>query len=387
MKSTNVFKIFSGVFLLLLIGTVSEAQVKKKVNGKVTDTAGAPIVNAAVVVDGVSVSSASDGTFQINVSKGGKIEVSANKFKNNSIVYNGETKLNVILRSAIDSTNDVDSFPVPKISPSMRYDAGVRMTFPDSLRRALAYEDLRSDDVVFRIRLWEEIDCRQKINLPFVYRAKNDLGEQQNFMAVLLKAVTDPNINVATFSSAFDDQFQLKLSKEDFANQVLGPKVKIEKQDSITGQVISTSFKHNEIVLDSFFKYHIKEEVIFDRESSRLFWRIIGIAPVQDREVVAGTGIKIPVELFWVYFPDLRPILATYKVYNGKNFTSQKSWDDFFQERLFSGYIYKTSQSNFFDRRLQDIPGMKGEVNLLRLYESDNIKNKIFDMEQNAWSY
>ena len=43
-----------------------------------------------------------------------------------------------------------------------------------------------------------------------------------------------------------------------------------------------------EVNLDSFYKFRIKEEVIFDKESSRLFWRILGIAPVKN--VITSTG-------------------------------------------------------------------------------------------------
>jgi hypothetical protein len=71
---------------------------------------------------------------------------------------------------------------------------------------------------------------------------------------------------------------------------------------------------------DSLFRFRIKEEVVFDRESSRLFWRILGIAPVKD-VIVQSTGVNLgPTDLFWIYYPDLRPILSTYQVYNPKNF-------------------------------------------------------------------
>ncbi|MEJ7672627.1 MAG: hypothetical protein WKF59_07925 [Chitinophagaceae bacterium] len=44
-----------------------------------------------------------------------------------------------------------------------------------------------------------------------------------------------------------------------------------------------------EVNLDSFYKFRIKEEVIFDKESSRLFWRILGIAPV--KSIITSQGL------------------------------------------------------------------------------------------------
>jgi hypothetical protein len=34
-------------------------------------------------------------------------------------------------------------------------------------------------------------------------------------------------------------------------------------------------------------------------------------------------------ELFWVYYPDMRPIFSRYEVYNGKNFGARMSWKNY----------------------------------------------------------
>lgn len=391
--------------LAFFAGFTNMADAQKKVKGKVIDSQGAPIATATIKVGEASVNSAADGSFQISVAKGKTVEVSAPNFEKVSVPYNGG-QINVTLQAvqpqqsttadASKASKAPDSLPIPKVTPSLRRDGAVTVTFNDSLRKALPYEDLRSDDVVFRIRLWEEIDCRQKINLPFAYKGNADNGNQR-FISILLSAIQNPDTtkNITVFNSGFDDRFTSPLTRDEIAQQILGDKVKIEITDTnqlspTYGQKLRDSFAYNEIDLDSTFqKFRIKEEVIFDRESSRLFWRILGIAPVKRQKMPNGSTIDA--EIFWLYFPDLRPTLATFKVYNGKNFDNPKTWDQFFEERLFSGYIYKTSQSNFFDRKLKDIPGMRDQdgtnAMLLRLYEADNIKNKIFDLEQNVWSY
>ena len=70
---------------------------------------------------------------------------------------------------------------------------------------------------------------------------------------------------------------------------------------------------------DNIERFWIKEDWVFDKESSRMHVRILGIAPLltirnDDESFRAVTPI------FWVYYPDLRPMLARFDVYNGKNF-------------------------------------------------------------------
>ena len=106
-----------------------------------------------------------------------------------------------------------------------------------------------------------------------------------------------------------------------------------------------------EVNLDSFYKFRIKEEVIFDKESSRLFWRILGIAPVKN--VITSAGVDLgESELFWVYYPDMRPIFAKYEVYNGKNFGARMSWEELFESRMFYGRIIKSTLDNPWDQNL-----------------------------------
>ena len=137
--------------------------------------------------------------------------------------------------------------------------------------------------------------------------------------------------------------------------------------------------------LDSFYKFQIKEEVIFDKESSRLFWRILGIAPLKN--VITSQGLNLgEAPLFWVYYPDMRPIFAKYEVYNGKNYGARMSWEELFESRMFYGRIVKSTLDNPFDQFLSQQQGLK-DSRILQLLEGENIQNKIFDYEQNLWSY
>jgi hypothetical protein len=49
-------------------------------------------------------------------------------------------------------------------------------------------------------------------------------------------------------------------------------------------------------------KFRIKEEWVFDREASRMFVRILGIAPLKTKFSPNGEEMGQSV-MFWVYYP------------------------------------------------------------------------------------
>jgi gliding motility associated protien GldN len=133
---------------------------------------------------------------------------------------------------------------------------------------------------------------------------------------------------------------------------------------------------------DDIVKFRLKEEWVFDRESSRMYTRILGVAPIRTYVDDAGNVLgESP--LFWIYYPDLRPILSLYEVYNGKNFGARMSWEELFESRYFSSYIVKSTIDNPYDLFIKQY--IKDDI--LRLLEGDNIKTKIFNFEQDLWSY
>jgi len=73
-------------------------------------------------------------------------------------------------------------------------------------------------------------------------------------------------------------------------------------------------------------------------------------------------------------------------VYNGKNYGARMSWEELFESRMFYGRIIKSTLDNPFDQMLSQQQGLK-ENRILQLLEGENIQNKIFNYEQNLWSY
>jgi gliding motility associated protien GldN len=135
--------------------------------------------------------------------------------------------------------------------------------------------------------------------------------------------------------------------------------------------------------VDEIVKFRLKEEWVFDKESSKMYVRILGIAPVKSFIDEATGTVLGESPMFWVYYPDLRPVLALYEVYNGKNFGAKMSWEELFESRYFTSYIIKSSIENPYDYFIKSY--IKDDI--LRLLEGENLKTKIFNFEQGLWSY
>jgi gliding motility associated protien GldN len=272
-----------------------------------------------------------------------------------------------------------EKLPIKEVLPSLRPDEAVETS---SLRdrTPLPYENLRADDALFRHKLWREIDTREKINLPFRYSGDENNGNQR-FISILFKAIQD---SAVTVFDAIDDRFTTPLTVSQVAGKVAGDSVAVPIFDQ-NGVQTGVKYQRNDVNLDSFYKFHVKEEVIFDKESSRLFWRILGIAPVKN--VTTSMGVNLgETELFWVYYPDMRPVFAKYEVYNGKNFGARMSWEELFESRMFYGRIIKSTIDNPYDQLIKNYGGL-GDKPILQLLEGENIKEKIFNYEQDLWSY
>jgi len=272
-----------------------------------------------------------------------------------------------------------DSLPIKKVAKSLRRDGAVD---DDAIKERipLAYENLRADDAVYRHKIWREIDTREKINLPFKYSADEDNGNQR-FISILLQAIQDSAVTV--FSNV-DDRFTTPMTKGEVSKAIAGDEIPVPIYDTL-GNLTGTKMMRNEINLDSIYKFRIKEEVVFDKESSRLFFRILGIAPV--KRIITPQGIDIgETEVFWVYYPDMRATFSKYEVYNGKNFGARMSWEELFESRMFHGRIIKSTIDNPYDQYIKNYKGLS-ENGILQLMEGENITEKIFNYEQDLWSY
>jgi len=262
------------------------------------------------------------------------------------------------------------------IKPSLRNDASIERNLVKD-RSPLTYEHIREDDAVYRQRVWREIDTREKMNLPFRYAADEDNGNQR-FISILLQAIRNREI---TAFDAVDDRFTTPLTPAKVMETFAGGVDTVPVYD-MQGNITRYEVRTREFDPDSIYQFRMKEEWVFDKESSRMFVRILGIAPVKPQYTSSGIFVGM-IPMFWVYYPDSRPLLSKYEAFNGKKLGARMTWEELFENRMFSSYITKSTMDNPYDRRLKDY--IKDPI--LRLLEGENIKDKIFNYEQDLWSY
>jgi gliding motility associated protien GldN len=271
---------------------------------------------------------------------------------------------------------------IPPIKKSLRNDNAIERNLVKD-RIPLAYEHIREDDAVYMQRVWREIDVHEKMNLPFVYKAEGDMGNQR-FIYILLNAIKNDSI---TAFSPEDDRFTTPLPFQEIVKGLVGapqvisvPNLALDP-DGSKGLMRDTTIV-NEFNPDKIERFWIKEDWVFDKESSRMQVRILGIAPLKTITNDDGSFRDVT-PIFWVYYPDLRPIFAKHDVYNGKNFGAGITWEELFESRMFASRIIKSTVNNPNDEFIR----MYVKDPILALLEGENMKERIFNYEQDLWSY
>ena len=246
-------------------------------------------------------------------------------------------------------------------------------------RTPLPYEHLRWDDALYAEKVWRELDLREKMNKVFMYEAVDDNGSQI-FVNMLMNAVQKGDVTAFA-----DDRFTTPISVQDVQQLTAGSLDTNYVYDiKDINRVVGINISRKAFDAKSVTKIRLKEEWVFDRESSRMFVRILGIGLLRTEYIPYTTKERGTSNLFWIYYPDLRPILARYEVYNPKNMgQSRMTWEELFESRMFSSYIVKSTLDNPSNKYIRNY------INdpILRLLEGDNIKEKIFNFEQDLWSY
>ena len=241
-------------------------------------------------------------------------------------------------------------------------------------RMVLPYEPIREADLFWEKRIWRVLDIREKINRPFSY-------PEAPFFEILVTAVEEGDV-----TAYMDEKFTQPLTTEELDGMLFSIDTTfVTNPDTYEDEM---TIVRNEINYEDIKRFRIKEIWFFDEESSTLKVRILGIAPVKDVYDENTGEFLFEQPMFWAYYPDSREYLARHKVFIPGNDANPLSWEDFFEMRVFSSYIYKESNVDGF--RLKDYPSLGGDdlySGIQRLLESEKIKADIFNFEHDLWSY
>ncbi|GGP04337.1 gliding motility protein GldO [Cloacibacterium rupense] len=285
-------------------------------------------------------------------------------------------------------------------SPSTyrKYRDMLKIKVGDSLvsvkNKPIDYGFIDDKDVLRSMVVWEIIDMNEKINQPFYHNADGLVTSNKSLYQILLE-----NINNGKIKEVYDDEmFTTKLSPEQIQQRL---KVTVEtpwlidKKNSgekITPEDIKAGTDIIETTTEKVKLLKIKGMWYVDRRDGQMKYRLLGIAamgpdPLMMAERTAdgqmlGNKDEL-IDLFWVFYPDAREVLANQIVFNGKNLSSDITYDDVLNARRFSSIIYKSDNGLGTGKISDYIPHDAEE----QLEESERIKAQILEMENDMWNY
>ena len=244
------------------------------------------------------------------------------------------------------------------------------------INSTLTWQPVREVDILWKKRVWREIDTREKQNIGFRFAGDENSGGGY-FIEILIDAIKRGKVKAY---SDIDDRFTSPLTKDQLMEKLA---IKWDTSEVVNPETQQTEIRvtKREFDPESITKYRIKEDWVFDRNLGKMVVRIIGLAPMKDKKS-ESTGEYIGSSaMFWLYYPELRDVLAQYEVVNPDNDVHRITWDDFFEQRQFSSKIIKMSNpldENYKTERLNDQEA---------LYKGQAAAEKIFNKEHDMWVY
>ena len=257
--------------------------------------------------------------------------------------------------------------------------------------KPLPYGYVHDRDVLMSKTTWELIDLDERINFPLYYPVDTAFvgKERRSLFQVLLNGIKAGKITEVYG----DDYFNAKKSLSDIESVF---KFKDTTQAGIdefnnyfddykSGRKVLSPEYINETVLSAkdVSGYRIKGVWYFDKRQSELKYRLLAICPMATEARDKAKGNTDPIELFWVYFPAVRDILHEAKAFNDKNSAMPITFDHLLNSRRFNGVIYK--EENVYGDRTID--AYMKENSQMQLLESERVKEKIRNFEQDMWNY
>lgn len=282
--------------------------------------------------------------------------------------------------------------------------------------KPLAYGYVEDRDVLMGKMTWEIIDLNEKINFPlyFPVDTANIGSDRRSLYDVLTKAIRNGKITEVYSDSYFNTKKTMKdiegsLSRvdttdagrelinqnpDDYRSHVVkkkvvtgtGKKKSVTYKEETVGPTRSVPAEYilkQDLTAQDVTQYKIKGYWYFDKRQGELKYRLIGICPVTPDVYTMNSDEKDYIELFWVFFPDARTVLHEAKAFNDANSAASISFDQVLNSRRFNAIIYK-EENVYGDREIKDYMKDNAQNQLL---ESERVKEKIRNFEQDMWNY
>jgi len=253
------------------------------------------------------------------------------------------------------------------------YEAKIkRVVSPDS-RNKYSSRPILDKDIMFKKTVWRRLDMLEKQNKSF-------MSINKELPTLILEYIKMKKIT-AYESDSLDEGKVLTDVK--FSQNLQDPNNQMPDTSGMSKEDIAQILAQSrEINTKQLTLLELKEDVIFDKKRSRIYYDIISIAvyipaalnPRGFNQVISTVKYKDLVEIFK---KDNRAIW-----FNRDNDSEHRNFSDAFDLRLFSSYIIKVNNPN--DELIQDTYG--GDAKKGR-YGSEKAALDLMEYEHNLWEF
>ncbi|NRB59956.1 MAG: gliding motility protein GldN [Winogradskyella sp.] len=255
--------------------------------------------------------------------------------------------------------------------------------------KPLEYGYVGDRDILFSKMTWEKVILDERANFPLYFPVENNLGDdRKSLYQVLMENMESGMIPTVYADSYFTEERTL----EDLKASLSMTRITDAGKDYMNENFVGEEELPEEYVIKRDIEpadinsYLIKGLWYFDKRQGELKYRILGIAPAApDVNFIDDENSEYnePIPMFWIFYPEVRDILHEAKAFNNRNSSSPISFDHLLNSRRFHGLIYK-EENVYGDREIKEYVADNA---LMQLLESDRVKDKIRNFEQDMWSY
>ena len=255
----------------------------------------------------------------------------------------------------------------------------------DALADTIAVINHRAEDISWSRVVYRVIDMRDKQNFQLYFPSRPNDQYRSLFRVMLDAVVSGINVysrNPRDIKPQFDDMLT-----GDELSRVFAYDESMENNliqvDPITEQRSVNADQYMRYVRNQ-LKFLIQEVIFFDTHTSRLYTKIIAIAPMYalhpdnmaNNDTMAYFRNSV---LCWFSFDELRPYLIRQLVTPNGNDSQRMTYDEFFSQNLYSSYLL--GDSNMYSRMLLEF---SLDENALRT-EQKRIETELMNFEQDLW--
>jgi len=293
--------------------------------------------------------------------------------------FGSETEADTAKKTTLDPIRD----PIDKVYKQVHL----------TRHKPMEFSHLREADLLWSQLIWSVIDLREKMNHPMYFPTETK-GNWKSLMRAILDVTTDTSEGNPSPLRVYEDEyatipFTIEGIRENTGTYSTIPIIN-EWGEEIGQKTTFIPWGAKDV-----YQYIIKDQFFIDKQRSVKDERIIVICPMFWYEPVntyqsydtgdddmPGMPTKKWRRFGWMYFPEMRQMLATTETFNPQNNAHRRTYDDIFMQRHYSSFI-KAAENVHDNREINEylVNGMDQRL------EGDAIKNQIRFREHEMWEY